>query len=475
MARPESDGTRRRPPRRDGAWPAALPARVERAILAQQDHSERIIGWIHAAIVTLFGVLYALSRPAEGRAVDPMPWMVQDPALMPAADAIARLLTNPVPWVLMLYSLATAIRLVWSYRARLPPWSLVVSIVIDMTLLMALIWSFHVQYDQPPAFYLKAPTLLYVFIFIALRTLRYEERYVLIAGVVAAAGWLVLVGYAAAFDASGVPTTRNYVEYMTSARILWGAEIDKIVTILVVSALLGLAMHNGRKLLVRAIAEGEAARDLKRFFSDDVARQITGADEPIKPGEGRICDVAVLFIDLRDFTRLSRDLPPEQTVALLADYQARLVPVVRAHGGSIDKFLGDGILASFGCARPSPTYAADALAALDAVMAEAARWSDERRSAGLQSIRVGAAVAAGSVLFGAVGDDNRLEYTIIGDAVNLAAKLEKHTKVEGVRALTDAATYELARRQGYAETKPALPAARPVIGVAEPVRLVVLA
>lgn len=455
--------------------PAGLPARVERAILAQQDRSEQIIGWVHAAIVTLFALLYAVSPPAEGRAVNPMPWITDIPTIMLGGEWLTRFLANPVPWVLLLYFIATVIRLVWSYTAQLPPWSLVGSILIDMGLLMALIWSFHVQYAQPPAFYLKAPTLLYVFIFIALRALRYEERYVLLAGVVAALGWLVLVAYAAAFDPHEMPTTRNYVEYMTGPRILWGAEVDKMVTILVVSALLGLAMRNGRKLVVRAIAEEEAARDLRRFFSDDIARQITGADERILPGQGRICDVAAMFIDLRDFTRLSRDLPPDQTVAVLADYQARMVPVVQAHGGTIDKFLGDGIMASFGCAHPSPTYAADALRALDAIMAEALRWNQDRRSAGLPVVELGAAAVAGSVLFGAVGDETRLEYTIIGDAVNLAAKLEKHTKVEGVRALTDAPTYALARRQGYGVEKKALPGTRYVLGVEEPRELVVLA
>jgi adenylate cyclase len=150
------------------------------------------------------------------------------------------------------------------------------------------------------------------------------------------------------------------------------------------------------------------------------------------------------------------------------------VPIIQRHNGAIDKFLGDGILASFGCARPSATYAADALAAVDAVMAEAASWSAARRAAGLPAVNVGAAVASGTVLFGAVGDATRLEYTVIGDAVNLAAKLEKHTKVEKVRALAAGDTYALACRQGYGGEKE-LRRARAVAGVDTPVDLVVLA
>ena len=181
-----------------------------------------------------------------------------------------------------------------------------------------------------------------------------------------------------------------------------------------------------------------------------------------------------MFLDLRGFTVLSRELPPEQTVALLGEYQSRMVPIIQRRNGSIDKFLGDGIMASFGCARPTETYAADALDAVDAVMAEAASWSAARRAQGLPAVNVGAAVATGRVLFGAVGDATRLEYTVIGDAVNLAAKLEKHTKAEQVRALCDGDTYELARAQGFAVDKE-LRRQRKVAGVDQPVDLAVLA
>jgi adenylate cyclase len=440
-------GTPGRPPASAGMM---LPARVERAIRATHDESERMIGWFQLGIVIFFALFYLLAPPPADHTLDPRIMGMLSGALIPF---VVPILAKPVPWALAVYFVATVVRLVWSTRARLPGWSLVVSIVIDVLLLMGLIWSFHIQYEQPPAFYLKAPTLMYVFIFIALRALRFEERYVLIAGLVAALGWLALVAYAALFDGHGAPVTHNYVEYMSRPLILWGAEIDKVVTIVLVSVLLFLAIRNARRVLVRAVAEGEAAHDLKRFFSDDVAEHITAADERVQPGQGRLCQASILFLDLRGFTALSRTLPPDQTVAVLGDYQARMVPIVRAHGGSVDKFLGDGILASFGAARPSPTHAADALRAVDAVMAEARAWSEECVANGMAPVNVGAAVASGEVLFGAVGDATRLEYTVIGDAVNLAAKLEKQNKAEKVRALTDAATYRLARQQGFSGEK----------------------
>ena len=160
----------------------------------------------------------------------------------------------------------------------------------------------------------------------------------------------------------------------------------------------------------------------------------------------------------------------------MQDYQGRVCPLIVAAGGSIDKFLGDGILASFGAVMPSATAAADALRAADAVMAAAAAWREQRRAAGLPALEIGLAVASGRVVFGAVGDGERLEFTVIGEAVNLASKLEKHNKEEGTRALTDGATYALAERQGYrSSTAHERRPDRKVGGVTESVDIVVLA
>ena len=161
---------------------------------------------------------------------------------------------------------------------------------------------------------------------------------------------------------------------------------------------------------------------------------------------------------------------------LLQDYQGRVCPLIVSNGGSIDKFLGDGILASFGAVAPSPTAAADALRAADAVIEAADRWTAERRAAGLPPLAIGLAAASGRVVFGAVGDGERLEFTVIGDAVNFAAKLEKHNKDEKTRAVVDSGTYARAEQQGY--VAPAVRERRParrVAGVADLVDIVVLA
>lgn len=151
-----------------------------------------------------------------------------------------------------------------------------------------------------------------------------------------------------------------------------------------------------------------------------------------------------------------------------------IVPVVQRHGGVVDKYLGDGVLATFGATRPSPTAAADALHALVEIMAIAREWSTATELAGL-TLRMNGAATAGKVVFAALGDEFRLEYTVIGDAVNLAAKLEKHNKAACTAALTTSETYALALSQGFGAQVPAeLRSACLVQGVATPIDIVVL-
>ena len=183
---------------------------------------------------------------------------------------------------------------------------------------------------------------------------------------------------------------------------------------------------------------------------------------------------AILNLDIRGFTRIARDLPPDTVTRLLAEYQAVVVPVLQSHGGAIDKFLGDGVMATFGAALPSDTYAADALRALEGALSAANGWA--RQAVDGTALAINGAVATGRVVFGAVGDENRLEYTVIGDAVNLSAKLEKHNKALASTGLATAAAYELALAQGYAPAAPvhSVAAAR-VEGVVQPIDLAVVA
>ncbi len=432
--------------------PSRIPARVAEAIRRDQDSSEIIVSCIQLLAVATFATLYSLAPKAF-------------PPDVPF---------EPVPIALVAYTAFTLVRFALALRGRLGPGFLCLSVVVDVALLMVTIWSFHLQYQAPPAIYLKAPTLMYIFILIALRALRFEPTYVILCGVAGAVGWLVLLGYAV-IGQGEMEITRNYLEYTTSFKILLGAEFDKVVSILMVTAILALALHRARKLLVRAAIEHQAAQELSRFFAPEVAGRITDTDEELAPGQAELREAAILYIDLRGFTPMASRLEPAEVMRLLSEYQSRTVAAVRGCGGSIDKFMGDGILASFGAARGSDGYVLEAMLAIEEVLAAGESWREERRREGLPAPEVAAAAATGRVMFGTVGDSQRLEYTVIGEPVNLAAKLEKHCKVEAVRAIVPLDMLELACAQGYAGRRRwKIRKTRTVAGLAEPLHIAVI-
>jgi len=431
-----------------------IPKRVQDAIVEQQNVSEQLVGWIQLAVVVTFGILYALS-PKTFRMDAPF---------------------EPVPYVLGLYFGFTLIRLYLSYRMRLPGWVVSLSIVADILLLFGTIFSFHIQYMQPPSFYLKAPTVLYIFIFIALRTLRFESRYILLSGLAAVVGWVVMVGYVVLHDDMNNMVTRDYVHYLTSNSVLIGAEFDKIVSMVLVAVILALSTLRSRALLVRAVTQGQAAQSLSRFFSEDLAEHIKSAESEAHVGDVVAREASILNVDIRGFTPLTKRLEPSEQIALITQYHARIVPVISRFGGHVDKFLGDGIMAYFGVLKETTNHGAQALQVMEEIIKISDQWNAERMALGQDAVVIHASCASGPVVFGVIGESHRLEYTVIGDAANLSAKMEKQTKIEGVRAIATAETLESALKNGYlsAEKRWELRKNCQVAGVEKPMDVVVL-
>lgn len=404
-----------------------MPARVRALVAMEEERSERVISWVQLAIAATFAVLYIVSpRPTD------------------AGTGV-----QPVPIAVALYTVFTLGRLLAAYRGFLPGWLLVLSMLADTVLLYALIWSFHIAYQQPAPFYLKVPTFAYIFVFIAVRALRFDPRFVISQGIFAALGWGAMIAYAI-HEAGMGSITRSFVAYLTGNLVLVGAEFDKIFTLLLVTAVLALALGRARSTLLAAVTEGAASSEMRRYFGRGVAEAITSRDTVAMAGEAEGRDAAIMMLDLRGFTPFAAAVSPTEVVATLTDYHRLVIPIIEAHGGVVDKFLGDGVMATFGAVRPTPRAACDALTALCAIMDAAPAFSQRLADAGLPPLPIHGSVAAGRVVAATVGTEARLEFTVIGAAANLAAKLEKHNKVAGTAALTTAETYRLARTQGFA-------------------------
>lgn len=386
-----------------------LPDRLVRIIRDQQERSEILISVIQIIIVSILGILYAVS-----------PKTFSDDANF-----------APVPWALAAYLAFSLLRFRLAVKRNLPDWMLYLSAVIDITLLMGLIWSFHLQYEQPASFYLKVPTLLYVFIFIGIRALHFDPRFVLATGGSAVIGWILMMAYVVSADPVDSMITRDYVEYLTSNSILIGAEFDKIITIIMVTGVLALALTRARNLLIESVIEGSHARDLSRFVPNEIAQKVRSSEEGSNRGKGEVNLTTILFTDIEGFTAISERLTPEELIDALNDYFTTIAEPIEKFGGVITQFQGDAVLATFNAPRTDPDHASNAIKAAINIQEI---LKGRTFAQGLDfNTRVG--INTGMVVGGLVGSGDRVNYTVHGDNVNLAARLEALNKDYGTRII----------------------------------------
>ena len=214
------------------------------------------------------------------------------------------------------------------------------------------------------------------------------------------------------------------------------------VTYAVAAVVLGYSIERTRRL-VRTVATEELRRaHLARYFPPQVAERMDVESDTLRAGESH--EVTLLFCDIRDFTRLARTLDSRSVVATLNDFHSGMVDAIFEHGGTLDKFMGDGLMAYFGAPIPQPDHAARAVRCAVRMQRTLAEVNARRSAVGAEILRMGIGIHSGSVVLGDVGAPGRRDYTAIGDAVNVASRLEQATKDQEASILISDVTRQLA-------------------------------
>lgn len=216
---------------------------------------------------------------------------------------------------------------------------------------------------------------------------------------------------------------------------------DDLELISAVAAQTAIAVENARAH--ERLAREEVARaNYSRFLPEYVVKQMLENPESFKLG-GVNQTITVLFADIRGFTRISEHAPPEKIVGLLNRYFSAMTDIIFAHGGTLDKYLGDGLMALFGAPTTTPEDASNALNAAVAMQRRLLGINTELRDEGFLEIGVGIGLHTGEVTVGYIGSERRSEYTAIGDSVNTASRLESNAR--GGEILISDATAKAAR------------------------------
>lgn len=196
----------------------------------------------------------------------------------------------------------------------------------------------------------------------------------------------------------------------------------------------------------KRLSEAERKRaNLARYFSPNMVEGLMQSGGRLD--EARTQRITVLFADIWGYTSISAAMPPMQVMSLLRELLRMFEKAIFAHGGTLDKFLGDGLMATFGTPRAGARDAANALACASAMADAISRWNARRRENGLKPMYLGIGLHHGDVVLGDIGSERRMEFAVIGDTVNVASRIQEMTRSLDVAILASDGVVQAARAE----------------------------
>lgn len=336
-----------------------------------------------------------------------------------------------------------------------PPWLKYFWATLDVALLTMLIMARNpfVEGGPPPSTILRESLILLYLVFLVQAAFTYSPRLVGWCGLNIIAGWTVVLFWVMArpgvFYDLGLPDESGIRAYAARYANPFYFPLSKwLIEVFAVALLsfgLSIAVARSRRLVGQATSSERARANLARHFSPNLVETLSMSDHPFD--RVRRQNAAVLFADIRDFTRYAENAEPEDVVDLLRAFHAILQNEVFEAQGTLDKVMGDGLMATFGIPIVSAADPGRALRCARAMLQAMDKWNAERVAIGLDQIRIGIGIHYGPVVSGNVGSEQRLAFEVIGDTVNTASRLQGLSKELGVRLTVSAEIIAAARRE----------------------------
>ncbi len=292
--------------------------------------------------------------------------------------------------------------------------------------------------DVPQIFVFRVYTVAYLMVFLAVATLSLSPKLVLWTGFCQVAGlWVAFVWIVSGMERTvtwaDLPRNPQQADFLAlffdPDFIGTGNRVVESLCLLVSAAILALAVRRARNL-VRTEARAQAAREnLSRYVSPNLVERLAAASEPF--GSVRRQQAAILFVDVVGFTRFAEKNEPEVVIGFLREFHSRMAQAVFDHEGTLDDYIGDEVMAVFGTPEPRADDAARALACAHSMRRVLASWNAERATRGTPAVQVGIGVHVGTVVTGSTGSAERMKFAVVGDAVNVASRLQAASRELG--------------------------------------------
>lgn len=320
---------------------------------------------------------------------------------------------------------------------RLP----IITAVLDALLILGNLAYSHWGLGIPGNLFAAFPAAWVVPITIAAAAIHYQPRLQAFVALIYVAG-LTLLAYG---GGSLTPAQRQQDLTEISGLFSEQANMVRIAMVLSLAMILILVARQSRVLLERAVRETTLRLNLTRYLPRELAPVLT-EESFASLRQGRRTRITVLFVDMRASTSFGETMDPAQLAVFITSFRRRVLRAASRHGGVIDKFTGDGALILFGVPGAQDGDAGRALACGRTLLELIERWNAKRRFD--PPVRIGIGIHSGEVFCGVVGDESRLEFTVVGETVNIASRIEQATKNAGCDMLASIETVREAGEEG---------------------------